>query len=51
MIKLKAEKDKYKSEEEKLKFELSKLNKKISGLSNNQLNNNEFQKLKDEKHN
>ena len=45
---LKKELDKYKNENNKLKDELTKSNKIISNIQNNQINNNEFKKLKDE---
>ena len=40
--------EKYKNDNKKLKDELFKSNKIISGIQNNQINNNELKKLKDE---
>ena len=46
--KYKSEIEKLKIENEKLKSDLLKANKIISGIQNNQINNNEIKKLKDE---
>ena len=45
--KLKIKLEKYKNDNQKLKDDLVKSNKIISGIQNNQINNNELKKLKD----
>ena len=49
--KYKSQLEKLKTENEKLKSDLFKANKIISGIQNNQINNNEIKKLKDENKN
>jgi len=51
MEKYKSEFEKLKIENEKLKSDLFKANKIISGIQNNQIDNNEIKKLKDENKN
>ena len=51
MEKYKLDLEKLKTENEKLKSDLFKANKIISGIQNNQIDNNEIKKLKDENKN